>query len=108
MKSFLKLASIIAMAGSYCANLAASPKIEHWTTDNGLKVYFVQAPDIPMLDVRLVYKAGSAQDGARHGLAKLTASLMDEGAGDLDANAFNERLADTGANFNVGDRKSVV
>ena len=101
MNLCLRLASVIAIA-AICLNVAASPEIEHWTTDNGLKVYFVRAPEIPMLDVRLVYKAGSAQDGALHGLARLTASLMDEGAGDLDANAFNERLADTGANFNAG------
>ena len=89
-------------ANGFCGKAIASPDIAHWTTENGLKVYFVEAPEIPILDVRLVYKAGSAQDGKKHGLAKLTASLMDEGAGDLDANAFNEKLADTGAKFSAG------
>ncbi|MEM7467077.1 MAG: pitrilysin family protein [Pseudomonadota bacterium] len=80
----------------------ASPEIKHWTTSNGLRVYFVAAPEIPIFDIRLVFKAGSAQDGAKHGLANITSSLMDEGAGGLDANAFNEQLADTGASFSAG------
>ena len=80
----------------------ASPEIQHWTTSNGLKVYFVEAPEIPLIDLRLVYKAGSAQDGEQAGLARLTAGLMDEGAGDMDANTFNEKLADTGAKFSAG------
>ena len=84
------------------SGVTASPKIANWQTANGVEVYFVEAPEIPMLDVRLVYKAGSAQDGELHGIASLTASLMDEGAGDMDANAFNDRLADTGAAFNAG------
>ena len=61
MKLCLRLASVIAIA-AICLNVAASPEIEHWTTDNGLKVYFVRAPEIPMIDVRLVYKAGSTND----------------------------------------------
>ena len=83
-------------------NAVASPEIAHWKTTNGVNVYFVAAPEIPMVDIRFVYKAGSAQDGVKHGIASLTASLMDEGAGELDANAFNDKLADTGASFGAG------
>ena len=102
MNKPISLAVILAAVCICSAKVIASPDIAHWTTSNGLKVYFVEAPEIPIIDVRLVYKAGSAQDGEHPGLAKLTASLMDEGAGDLDANAFNESLADTGAKFSAG------
>jgi Predicted Zn-dependent peptidases len=50
----------------------AAPKIEYWTTANGLRVYYVPAPELPMLDLRLVFDAGSARDGAKPGLAMLT------------------------------------
>ncbi|MEZ5476207.1 MAG: hypothetical protein R3E95_01510 [Thiolinea sp.] len=45
----------------------AGPKIEHWTTDNGLRVYFVAAPQLPMLDIRLTFAAGGARDAGNPG-----------------------------------------
>lgn len=92
---------ISALAQCLISNAFASPEISHWKTSNGVGVYFVEAPEIPIIDVRIVYRAGSAQDGEKLGIANLTAALMDEGADDLDANAFNDRLADTGATFSA-------
>lgn len=97
-----KIISTFFLAITFAVSALASPEIAHWQTSNGVNVYFVSAPEIPMLDIRLVYKAGSAQDGEKHGIASLTADLMDEGAGDLDANTFNDKLADTGASFGAG------
>ena len=71
--------------------------IEHWTTGNGARVYFVAAPEIPIVDIRFVFNAGSARDGDAAGIARVTAKLLGEGAGEFDANAFSERIADTGA-----------
>ena len=50
--------------------LQAAPEIETWETANGAKVLFVAAPDLPMLDVRVVFDAGSARDGDRSGLPR--------------------------------------
>lgn len=80
----------------------AALDIEHWTTNNGARVYFVAAPEIPIVDVRFVFNAGSARDGASPGIARLVGQLLTEGAGDWDANEFHDRLADTGAEFNSG------
>lgn len=80
----------------------ASPEIQHWLTDNGARVYFVAAPEIPIFDIRFVFDAGSSRDQSKSGLAKLVARLLKEGAGELDANVFNERLAETGAVFSTG------
>ena len=57
----------------------AAPKIESWTTQNGLRVYYVHAPELPMMDLRLVFDAGSAHDGAKMGLAMLTNGMLDKG-----------------------------
>ena len=102
MKKLLPAKILLLILTALSVEVLASPEISHWTTTNGVRVYFVEAPEIPILDLRLVFKAGSAQDGDQYGLASLTADLMDEGAGDLDANAFKEQLADTGASFNAG------
>lgn len=82
--------------------LYAAPPIEHWTTENGARVYFVAAQEIPIVDIRVVFNGGSAHDGGSPGLAQIVGQMLSEGAGQLDANAFNDRLADTGAEFSSG------
>ena len=58
----------------------AGVRIEHWTTPAGARVYFVASREIPILDVRVEFNAGSANDPAgKSGLAGLTTGLLDSG-----------------------------
>lgn len=77
----------------------AAPAIQHWTTSNGAQVYFIEAEEIPMVDVRVVFDAGAARDGENPGLAQLSNALLSEGAGNLDADAIAERFESLGAQF---------
>jgi zinc protease len=80
----------------------ASPDIQHWTTPRGGRVYFVATQGLPLVDVRLVFDAGSARDGAKFGLAALTSNLLDTGAGNWDADAIAQRLENVGAALSSG------
>ncbi len=62
-------------------NLQAAPQIQHWVTANGARVYFVPAPELPMVDIRVLFDAGSARDPATRGVALMTNGLLTEGAG---------------------------
>lgn len=75
----------------------AGPTIQSWETTQGARVLFVQAESLPMVDVRLVFDAGSARDGERSGLASMTAAMLDQGAGDWSADVIAERLEGVGA-----------
>lgn len=86
----------------FAAAASASPHIEHWATDNGVPVYFVPAPEIPMLKLRLVFAAGSARDGNAPGLALLTSALLGEGTREISADDFHAELAATGAQIGSG------
>jgi len=86
----------------------ATPRIETWRTDNGAKVLFVEAPDLPMVDVRVVFPAGSARDGDRPGLASLTADMLTEGAADLDADDIAERIESLGAKLSTGAERDMA
>ena len=77
----------------------ASPDIEHWKTGNGARVYFVKAMELPMVDIHVIFDAGSARDGEYAGLANLTASLLSDGAGGLDSNTIAKRFSAIGARF---------
>ena len=75
----------------------ALPDIQHWRTPNGARVYFVQARELPLVDIGIVFDAGSARDDAKLGRARFTNALLAEGAGSLSADEIAERLADHGA-----------
>lgn len=81
------------------AQAEPGPGIEHWQTENGLKVYFMAAPALPMLDLRVVFRAGSARDGDQPGLARLTNGLLKAGAGEWDADTIAERFESVGAQY---------
>ncbi len=75
----------------------AVPPIQNWTTANGARIYFVPAPELPIVNAQIVFDAGSARDGARPGLAQLTNDLLESGTADLSADAVAERLDSVGA-----------
>ncbi len=80
----------------------AGPHIQHWETPAGVRVYFVHNPELPLVDLQVVFDAGSALDGDHHGLASLTAALLDKGAGDWDADGIARRLENVGAELSTG------
>src|SRR5919108_5760983 len=88
--------------------LAASPAIDTWTTANGARVLFVEARQLPMVDVRIVFDAGSARDSDKAGLAALTSAVLAEGAGGLTAEQISERFEETGARFQNGVDRDIA
>ncbi|HHH47999.1 MAG TPA: insulinase family protein [Gammaproteobacteria bacterium] len=90
------------------AAVFAGPQIQHWTTGNGARVYFVPAPELPMIDLRVTFDAGAARDGADGGVALLTNALLAEGAGGLDANRISERFESVGARFSSSAHRDMA
>jgi zinc protease len=86
----------------------AGPEIQHWVTTNGMKVYFVPAPEIPMIDVRVTFSAGSAQDGEVPGLATLTSDMLSQGADGMTADQISEAFEEVGAQFGSGAMRDMA
>ncbi|MCR4300883.1 MAG: insulinase family protein [Sulfuricaulis sp.] len=85
------------------ASAFAGVKIEHWTLANGARAYFVESRELPMLQLRVVFDAGSSRDPAdKAGAATLTAAMLDEGTKDLSANEIAIRFEGVGAEFGAG------
>jgi zinc protease len=78
---------------------SAAAKIEHWQTPQGSRVYYVHTEGLPMVDIQVVFDAGSARDGQQFGLAALTADLLDTGAGKWNADEIARRFESVGAQF---------
>ena len=76
----------------------AALTIQHWQTQQGARVVFVESHELPMLDIALDFPAGSSRDPAgKAGLAQLAQGLLDQGAGGLSDTAIAHKLADVGA-----------
>ncbi|MBS1158977.1 MAG: Peptidase C-terminal:Peptidase N-terminal [Proteobacteria bacterium] len=107
MKKLLS-AALVLLA---CQFAQAAVAIEHWVSPSGARVYFVASRVLPILDVQVDFAAGSMFDPAgKSGLAALTRSTLDLGAGSRDETAIAEQLADSGANLGGGadtDRASI-
>lgn len=68
-------------------------KIQTWVAENGLQVILIENHVNPMAEVRILARGGSVHDPeGREGLASLTAWMFNEGGGELDSSAFQERL----------------
>jgi zinc protease len=72
---------------------AARADIEVVTTPAGIVLWLEREPTIPMVSLNFAFRGGSSLDPAgREGVANMVSGLLDEGAGDLDSQAFRDRL----------------
>ena len=86
--------------GFYSHWLFASLSTQHWSTSSGVRVYFVENRDLPILDISIDFGAGSSTDTTeKSGRANLTRHLLNLGAGGLNEDQLAKALADVGAQF---------
>ena len=81
---------------------ARAVTIDRVVSPGGIEAWLVQDPTLPVVSLEAAFRGGAATDPAdKPGLANMTASLLDEGAGPLDSQAFQRRLEDlaTGVQF---------
>lgn len=94
---------VLLLCGLLAATVChAHPDIQRFETRSGVPILFVAAPGIPMFIARVVFAAGSAQDGDLPGLATVTAALMGEGSERLTTDDLHTRLEATGAQLGTG------
>ena len=98
----------VALSLIVSASVTASPEIQYWETSNGAKVYFVPSTDIPMVDVRVVFDAGSARDNGLPGTAIMTNGMLAEGAASDDSQVLAEKFEAVGAVFGNGALKDMA
>src|SRR5690606_29144372 len=95
------VAGLLALAATTFMALApvqAAVKIQEVTSEKRISAWLVEDYTVPIITVRFAFKGGSTQDPeTKDGLATLISGLFDEGAGDLEADAFQEKLDDVGA-----------
>jgi zinc protease len=96
--------SFLATCGLVAALLTAQPAglsandgidIQPVTSPGGITAWLVEDDTIPLIAMKFSFEGGAAIDpDDKAGLAYFLSGMLDEGAGDLDSQAFQQRLAD--------------
>ena len=87
------LAASLAFALALPAPSLAATRIQHLISPGGIEAWFVQDATVPLIAMEYAFGGGASQDPAdKPGVGNLVASTIDEGSGNLDSNAFHERL----------------
>ncbi|HEX9810535.1 MAG TPA: pitrilysin family protein [Burkholderiales bacterium] len=91
------------------ATAGAVPKIEQWTMANGTRVYFVRATELPLVQLRAVFDAAGSRDPAdKSGLARMTNTMLAQGAADLDVNQIAAGFENLGAEFGASSERDMT
>ncbi|MEM7192724.1 MAG: pitrilysin family protein, partial [Pseudomonadota bacterium] len=83
--------------------------IQEVTSPGGIRAWLVESHDNPLITLRFAFRGGASQDApGREGQAYFVTSMMDEGAGDLDATAFQERAQSLAMRLNFDASRDVM
>ncbi len=76
------------------------PPIQRFTLSNGLQISLMEKHDVPLLQVELVVWGGAVNDPEnKSGLSSMTASMLEEGAGDRNALELADAIDFLGADI---------
>ncbi|MGZ0245940.1 MAG: M16 family metallopeptidase, partial [Alphaproteobacteria bacterium] len=88
------------------ANTLHAMDIRKVVSDKGIVAWFVPDKSVPLVAMSFAFRnAGSATDpDGKEGLAEMTSGLLDEGAGEMESQAFQRALEDIAAqmSFSAG------
>lgn len=83
----------------------AAVDVQRVVSPGGIEAWLVEEHSVPILSVRFVFRGGSKLDPmGKEGLAELASGTLNEGAGDLDALAYQKAIDDNAIRlrFDVG------
>src|SRR3984957_7302986 len=73
--------------------LSRTVNVQQLVTPRGVTAWLVEDYAVPLLSLDFAFKGGASQDPpGKTGAATMLAALLDEGAGDLDSQAFQQAL----------------
>ncbi|WPZ35662.1 pitrilysin family protein [Thalassobaculum sp. OXR-137] len=102
MKSLLRLVFCVLVLAP---GSALALEIQPVTSPGGIKAWLVEDHRNPILSLNFSFRGGeSADPKGKEGRARLVSGLLDEGAGDLDSEAFQKALADSSISIRFNSR----
>jgi zinc protease len=75
--------------------------------DNNVELYLSQSHELPIVDIKLAFDAGSIRDGQKFGLAAFTADMLGTGTENLNENELINHINATGAEIEFEANKDM-
>ncbi len=105
------LSSLSSLSSVVNSTTLKTPDIQSFQTKTGTPTLFVAAPELPIIDIRLTFDAGSARDGelrpGLYGLASLTSQLLDEGTSTQTTSDIAKSFEQLGAAFSAASYRDM-
>lgn len=106
LSGFFLLAAIFIVASP---RPAAAVTVERVESPGGIVAWLVHDSMVPLVSIEFSFRGGAALDPAgKAGLADMTTSLLDEGAGDMDSQAFQGKLSDLAISISFSAGKDTI
>lgn len=105
---FLIIFIFLGVHRSFFAGKKTMLPIQHWNTSTKTPVYFISTPELPILELKIIFDAGSARDGKYPGMAELTHNLLSEGTAQLSAEQVADHFENVGAIFNTSNDQDMA
>lgn len=85
---------------------AQAMKIQTIKTPGGIEAWLVEEHSVPLMALRFAFEGGNSQDPVgKEGTSNFITAMMDEGAGDLKSEEFQERMEDISMRMGFEDNK---
>ena len=99
-------AMLLCLAAPVLTAKAHAMKIQQVRSPGGIDAWLVQEHAVPLIALRFVFEGGSSQNPAgKEGVANFLSAMMDEGAGDLDSQKFQERMEELAFRMSFEDAR---
>jgi zinc protease len=85
---------------------AAAMNIQTIKSPGGIEAWLVEEHSVPLISLRYAFDGGNSQDPAgKEGVANFLTAMMDEGAGDIKSEDYQERMEDIAMRMSYDDTK---
>jgi zinc protease len=85
---------------------AAAMNIQQIQSPGGIKAWLVEEHSVPLISLKYAFDGGNSQDPeGKAGVANFITAMMDEGAGDLKSEQYQERMEDLAMRMSYDDTK---
>ena len=85
---------------------AAAMNIQQIKSPGGISAWLVEEHSVPLISLRYAFDGGNSQDPpGKEGLANFITAMMDEGAGDIKSEDYQERMEDIAMRMSYDDSK---
>lgn len=112
-RSALRALTFILVAGGLSSftslNTAQAMKIEKVVSSKGITAWLVEDHTLPLLSMQFAFRGGSSQDPkGKEGLAYFVSGMMDEGAGEIKSQEFQEKLQNLAISISFDANRDVM